>query len=242
MMWSRYRALPHLAVAAAGIALGCAGPMLIGFDGVAFQVVHLIASSGWAWAALAFCVGLAQKTRAKAALWAPGSLIIGVVVYYLVKLLQGGYRTMDRLADPMGSNLFISWPEFFARIILWSGVAIIVGPVLGIAGFYSRRRKPRHLPAQMTVPVVAILELSQRLRYPVLLQSPVITPTWTVALVIAIGAVVVLAGNAVRQWRSSRETTTPRRTNSAGPREAVSATLLLKSDQEPGAQCGGAPG
>ncbi|MFB7911593.1 DUF6518 family protein [Kitasatospora sp. NPDC056076] len=201
--WPRFRIHPYVAGPAAGASLGCLGPLLIGVDNHAVQAVHIIASTGCSWVALAFFVGLSQATRLKAAIMAPLALITGVLAYYLVKVLQGGYRTFDLNTDPMGTDIHISWAEVCDHFTVWCSAATVLGPLLGAAGNTARSRQLRDLPARMAVPVLVIIESARRLSLSAAFSPPASRATWTATLAISIAAAtVILTIASVRHWRT----------------------------------------
>ncbi|WP_406725660.1 DUF6518 family protein [Streptomyces sp. GD-15H] len=197
---SRSRILVFSAAPAVGAGVGVLGPLLINATHPVGHAVHLVLSAGWSWAALAFCVGLARKSRAESVVLAAASLVTAVVAYYLTKLGQGAYLTLD-LGDPAGATPHVSWSDFASKTLSWCVVACVTGPVLGLAGNLARNPGLRGLPFRMLVPLLAVVEMSERLRVESPLQGPVVGATWTVVRLVAVAVLVALAGRAVRAWR-----------------------------------------
>ncbi|MFD5494191.1 DUF6518 family protein [Streptomyces sp. NPDC127091] len=196
----RSRTLVFSVALTVGVVVGVLGPLLIDVTHPVGHAVHLVLSAGWSWAALAFCVGLTRKPRGEAVLLATASLVTAVIAYYLTKLGQGTYLTVD-LDDPTGAAPYVLWSAFASKTLLWCGVACVTGPVLGLAGNLARNPGPRGLPFRMLVPLLAVVEMSERLGVEAPLQDPVVGATWTVVRMAAITALVALAGRAVMTWR-----------------------------------------
>ncbi|MBL3665705.1 hypothetical protein JL475_06770 [Streptomyces sp. M2CJ-2] len=183
-----------------GAVVGVLGPLLIDATHPVGHAAHLVLSAGWSWAALAFCVGLARKSRAESVFLATASLVTAVIAYYLTKLGQGTYLTVD-LDDPTGVTPYVLWSAFASKTLLWCVVACVTGPVLGLAGNLARNPGPRGLPFRMLVPLLTVVEMSERLRVESPLQGPVVGATWTLVRMAALTVLVALAGRAVMTWR-----------------------------------------
>ncbi|MFE9924724.1 DUF6518 family protein [Streptomyces sp. NPDC005774] len=196
----RSRILASSAALTIGVVLGVLGPLLINATDPVGHPVHLVLSAGWSWAALAFCVGLARESRAESVVLAPASLVTAVIAYYLTKLGQGQYLTLDR-GDPPWATPYVSWGDFASKTLLWCVVACVTGPVLGLAGNLARDRGLRGLPFRMLVPVVAVVEMSERLDVESPLQKPIVDTTWSGVRLVAVVVLVLLAGRAVMTWR-----------------------------------------
>ncbi|KUL33893.1 hypothetical protein ADL22_32115 [Streptomyces sp. NRRL F-4489] len=190
-----------VAALAAGAVIGALAPLLDGFAGPAGHAAHLVLDAGWSWAALAFCVGLARRSRIESAVLAWLSLPAAVTAYYLTKLAQGAYVTVD-LADPAGGTPHADWPGALSKIAVWCVAACLFGPLCGLAGNLARNAGFRGLPFRVLVPLVAIAETTMRLRYEAALQAPATGVTWSVIRLVAVGAIVLLAGCAVVARRS----------------------------------------
>ncbi|MGJ3560876.1 hypothetical protein ACR6C2_30460 [Streptomyces sp. INA 01156] len=116
-----------------GVVVGVLGPLLIDVTHPVGHAVHLVLSAGWSWAALAFCVGLARKSRGEAVLLATASLVTAVIAYYLTKLGQGTYLTVD-LDDPTGAAPTSSGARSPRRRCSGAGSPVSRGPFWGWPG------------------------------------------------------------------------------------------------------------
>ncbi|MER5518749.1 DUF6518 family protein [Streptomyces sp. NPDC002763] len=187
-----------MAALAAGAALGFLGPLLETTDSSAGHIAHLVLAAGWSWAACAFLVGLARKSRIESATFAPASLITGVIAYYGTKLAQGEFLSAD-LDDP-SQGAHVHWVGFVSKTVGWCVAACVLGLVLGLAGNLARNRGLRGLPFRALIPVVAIVETSQRLRFESSLQGTLASTTWTVVCLLAAAALIVLVGDTLINW------------------------------------------
>ena len=119
-----------------------------------------------------------------------------------MRLGQGDFLKAD-LNDP--SRTQISWFDFGSMTVGWCVVACVVGPLLGLAGNLARNHGLRGLPFRVVVPLVAIVDTSQRLEFDAPLQGQVSATTWSVIRLMAVAAVVVvLVGHTLTTWRSRR--------------------------------------
>jgi hypothetical protein len=125
-----------------------------------------------------------------------------VITYYLVKLGQGDFPKAD-VHDPSGRTQ-VSWYTFWSMTVVWCIVACIAGPLLGLAGHLARNHGLRGLPFRALVPLVAIVDTSQRLVFDASPQGRVAATTWSVIRLVAVAAVIVLVGHTVTTWRSRR--------------------------------------
>ncbi|MFJ4980455.1 DUF6518 family protein [Streptomyces coeruleorubidus] len=200
-----YSRFPFSLIAAltAGAALGIFVPLLETADAPAGNVANLVLAAGWAWAALAFCMGLSRNSRLESITSASASLISAVIAYYATKLAQGEFLTADLNAPSQGTQ--VHWYSFLSKAVFWCVAASILGPILGLAGNLARNRGILGYTCRMLVPLVAIAETSERLRVEASLQGAVAGTTWTAILLIAVAVFGVLVGNMVinRQPRHS---------------------------------------
>lgn len=185
-----------------GAVFGLLPPLLLAVGGSGGSVANLVLAAGWAWAALAFCVGLAGKSKRQAAVLAGLSLVAAVIAYYVTKLAQGGFLTAD-LRDTTGRTVDIDWSGFFSNTVVWCIAAVLLGPLLGLAGSLAHSRGLRGLAFKVVVPLIAIIDTSMRLHFENALQGSVATTTWSVIRLVAATAIIVLIGHAmVIAWRS----------------------------------------
>ncbi|WP_019075195.1 DUF6518 family protein [Streptomyces hokutonensis] len=196
MASSRSSILAPVVALIAGVALGVIAPLLETTDSSVGHVAHLVLSAGWSWAALAFCVGLAGKSRVKSAVLAPISLVVAVVAYYVTKLERGEFMEPVDLADPSrGTHVY--WAGFASKTIFWCVAAVFLGIILGLAGHLARNHGYRGLAFQVLIPLTAVVEMSMRLRSEAQLQGKLTGATWTVTLVLAVAAIVALVARAI---------------------------------------------
>ncbi|MFF1714748.1 DUF6518 family protein [Streptomyces sp. NPDC058268] len=200
---SRYRILAPFAALAGGAAIGALGPLL-GAAGSVGHAAHLTLDAGWSWAALAFCVGLARKSRTESAVMAAVSLVAAVLSYYLTKMGQGEFLTAN-LNDLSGGTTQTDWQGFLSKTLFWCVAACVLGPPLGLAGNLARGDALQRLPFRVVVPVVAIVETSRRIQVEAPLQETSGT-TWSVIRLLAVATVAILIGHAI-MTRLPRPTT-----------------------------------
>ncbi|POX49840.1 hypothetical protein C3488_16305 [Streptomyces sp. Ru72] len=197
----RSRVVAPVAALTAGTLLGILGPLLLTTGGSAGRVASLVLSAGWSWAALAFCVGLARNSRTESVVLAPAALVAAVIAYYATKLRQGQFLAAD-LNDPTGRTTQVDWSGFLSKTVFWCIVACALGALLGLAGNLARRHGLRGLPFRLLIPLVAVVDTSQRLRFDAPLQGSVATTTWSVIRLVAVAVILAVAGHAVISSRS----------------------------------------
>ncbi|MFD4131353.1 hypothetical protein [Streptomyces goshikiensis] len=175
--------------------------------GVVGHVVHLVASAGWSWAALAFAVGWVSRSWRRALWLAPASLLVAVVAYYLVKMGQGEFRAFDlTLGNEPQGPMPIDWNGFLTHVVAWGAAALIFGPPLGWAGASAREPHLRGLASRLVVPLIAVVDMSLRLPGSPELDGAVATNTWTVVRILAVTACALLAAWAVHTTVRARRT------------------------------------
>lgn len=193
MNFSRSSAAALAAALAAGAIIGVLAPVTGTESGSAMHVASLVLSAGWTWAALAFFVGLAQKSKIGSAVLASASLIAGVIAYYTVKLNHGDFLQAD-LSDPSGATTHTDWTGFLSKVVVWSVAACVLGSLLGLCGNLARRGGLLGFVFRLVVPLIAIVDTSQRLTAEGTLQGPVATDTWEAVRIVAVVAVVAVVG------------------------------------------------
>lgn len=176
-----------------GVTIGVVSPLLGAVESSIGQAVHLVLDAGWSWAALAFCVGLARKSRTESIVLASASLIVAVVAYYLTKLGQGEFLAAD-LSDLSGGATYTSWHSFLSKTVYWVTIACVLGPLLGWAGNMARKGGLRGLAFRLLVPVIAVIDTSERLRVEAALQGGVAEATWSAIRLVAVAVILVLVG------------------------------------------------
>ncbi|MFD5284255.1 hypothetical protein [Streptomyces rubrogriseus] len=173
-----------VAAVAAGATLGALAPLFETTSNSPAHVVHLILAAGWTWAALAFCVGVARKSIFESASLAPAALITAVASYYATKTAQSASQN-----------------DSLSRALFWSLVAAIVGAFLGVIGNLARSPGLRGLFFRALVPVIAIVETSQRLSAEASSQGTVVGATWNGIRIAAVAILAALLGHTVmRSW------------------------------------------
>lgn len=185
----------------AGAVVGAGGPLLDATGGDFAYALAAILSAGWCYTALAFCVGIADTTKLRAAVGGAVSLTVAVLAYYSTKATQGDFVAAD-LTDTAGQTTYFSWGEFASMTSLWGVVALVLGPLLGLAGWMARRGRVC-LPFQLLIPVIALAEMTMRLHVEASSSSSSVVTAWEVvraAAVVLIG--VLLAYAAWTKWRS----------------------------------------
>lgn len=197
---------PYISAVAAGVIVGISGPLLASTGSQIGHVAHVTFSSGWSWAALAFCTGMLGGSKKRSAAVGTLSLVVAVLAYYLIKAAQGDFQSAD-LNDPTGQTTYFAWSEYFLMVALWWFFACLLGPGLGVAGHMALRGSYR-LPCRLVVPFVAIVETSMRLISEAAQQSSVVATTWSVTRIVAAATVLALGACAVvgvRRRRSAEQ-------------------------------------
>ncbi|GAB3119584.1 hypothetical protein GCM10027160_33900 [Streptomyces calidiresistens] len=207
----RSRVPAAVAAVAAGVALGVLGPLLVGpggSPGHLAHVAHLTLSAGWAWAALAFGVGFVRASKAESAALATASLGVAVLAYYLTKAAQGEFRVVD-LHHPLGDAASFSPASFLANVLPWVVGACLLGPLLGLAGNLARLRGFGGLPFRLVIPVLVLVETTERLRVETPLQDGVVGATWSITRLLAVVVIVGLVAHAVLAGRTRKSSGRP---------------------------------
>ncbi|WP_079176692.1 DUF6518 family protein [Streptomyces sp. MUSC 14] len=188
MFSPRSRILAPVAALAAGAALGSLTRLLEANTSSAGRGVYLVLNEAWPWSALAFCVGLACASRVTSTVLAGVSLAAAVTAYYAV-------------------DAHTTWGGVLSASLAWGVVALVVGPIGGLAGNLARMRGLRGLPFRLVIPLLAVVETSGRLQAEVADQGPVGETAWTITRLAAVAACLALAAHAVlinRRHRGER--------------------------------------
>ncbi|MEV7035685.1 DUF6518 family protein [Streptomyces sp. NPDC093272] len=197
----RSRAARIIAAPVVGILIGALGPLLITVNNPVGHAVHLAVSGGWSWAALAFAFGIAGKSKFESAILATVALVVAVIFYYLTKVSQGEFTTLDPNASSVATP-YVSWGDFLGKTFFWCVAACLLGPVLGLAGHLAKSPGMRSLPFRLIIPLIAIAEMWERLRTEASLQGAVAYITWGAILGSAVVATIALIGRAVYASRA----------------------------------------
>jgi hypothetical protein len=113
-------------------------------------------------------------------------LITAVFAYYATKANQEGSSLNDSLS----------------RAIFWSLAAALTGAFLGVIGNLARDQGIAGLFFRAFVPVIAIVETSQRLHAEASSQGHLAGDTWNFIRIAAVVALIALIGYTVLEWRS----------------------------------------
>ncbi len=101
--------------------------------------------TAWAWALFAFVVGWFSRRLAAAVAGAIGGLLVAVLAYYVVSAVLGLTNSLSTL-----------------QIAYWSLIALVVGPVVGTAGWAGRHRQWWGLLAALTAPTLMVVDTALR--------------------------------------------------------------------------------
>ncbi|MFF4653580.1 DUF6518 family protein [Streptomyces sp. NPDC001380] len=202
----RSPAVASAAAMAAGALLGILAPLLSATPGPPAHVASLVLSAGWAWAALAFAVGLTQTSRVASALLACAALVVAVIAYYVTKAACGDFQTLDP-RNPVLGAVHTDWSAVVSKSLVWSVIAVVLGSLLGLAGNLAREGGLLGLLLRLVVPVIAVVDTSQRLRFDAPLQGHVAAATWTVVRCAAVVTALVLIGRTLLARRAQSRTT-----------------------------------
>jgi hypothetical protein len=148
---SRAYAIRWLSAVGFGIALGVATAWIdvraggLEQDGL-WRAASMVLNSGSAWAALAVVGGWLIGRPLAGAVAGTVALVAAVVGYYAFGVLAGD-RTDVGFAGVSGA------------VRMWALLAVVVGPVLGLAGALVRRPGLVGLVAVLVVPVGVVIEM-----------------------------------------------------------------------------------
>jgi hypothetical protein len=107
------------------------------------------------------------------------------------------------MTDPTHARIITDWSGLFSDLVFWSLSAVLLGPLLGLIGWRSRRRDLVGLLYRLVVPVGALAEMMMRLDAEFRLQPhPITVVTLTLVGVVA----VITAGIFIARHRSVAET------------------------------------
>ncbi|MGW3462787.1 DUF6518 family protein [Streptomyces olivaceoviridis] len=189
-----------------GAAVGVGGPLLDASASPLARVLGAVLVAGWCYAAVPFCLGMAGASKWKAVTSGTISMLIAVISYYSLKAAQGDFRTVD-LSETSGREFF-SWGEFASTTLYWCIAALVLGPLLSVAGWMARHGVIR-LPFQLLVPVVALAETMMRLQAEASRASSPAVTAWECVFVISIILIILLVCVAVWKKRNHRRTGVP---------------------------------
>ncbi|MFJ9584504.1 hypothetical protein [Streptomyces acidicola] len=177
-------------------AVGVGGPLLDASASPLARALGAALVAGWCYAAIPFCLGMAGTSKLKAVTGGTVALLITVISYYSFKATQGDFQTVD-LSETSG-RVFFSWSQFASMTLYWCVAALVLGPLLSVAGWMARQGAIR-LPFQLLVPVIALAETMMRLQVEASgASSPVVT-AWECVRATSMALIVLLIG--VAAWK-----------------------------------------
>ncbi|MGI5438856.1 DUF6518 family protein [Streptomyces shenzhenensis] len=192
----RSLALAGVTALTAGAVFGVLAPLLEPVGIPVVHAIHLVLAAGWSWSALAFCVGLAQESRLRAAVLASVSLMAAVFAYYVTKLEKGKFQLLVDMKDP-AQGTQVHWAGFLSATVIWCIAAAVLGPILGLAGNLAWDRGVGGLPFRVLIPVLAVVETSVRLRFEASSQGALAGTAWSVTRLVAVAVIAVLVAHVV---------------------------------------------
>jgi hypothetical protein len=171
-----------------GLLFGVIVSLLNGSSFPLLVAASLVLGVGWSWAALAVAMGALAASPVRASLRGAMSLVMAVVGYYATDLMRGVYRSVDQVGPHM--NTFTDWHGALTDLTYWSAIAVVLGPLLGLVGWGTRRRGPAGLICRLVVPAAAAMEMIWRLRGETRFQphAAIADVTWIGVGIIAIAA------------------------------------------------------
>ncbi|WP_160161943.1 hypothetical protein [Streptomyces sp. F-3] len=187
--------LVSLAIATCA-AVGIGGPLLDASASPLASSLGAVLVAGWCYAAIPFHLGMASTSKLKAATVGTAALLITVVSYYSFKATQGDFRTVD-FSETSGREFF-SWGQFASMTLYWCLAALILGPLLSVAGWMARQGAIR-LPFQLLIPVITLSETTMRLQAEASRASSPAVWAWESARATSIALIVLLIG--VAAWK-----------------------------------------
>ncbi|WEH38034.1 DUF6518 family protein [Streptomyces sp. AM 2-1-1] len=190
---------------AVGLFVGVAGPLLESMDGQLSHAVSVTLVAGWMYSLLAFFAGLMAKSMKQSGVMGFASLFVTVLAYYVTKAIQGDFVAPD-FSDPTGKATHFAWQDFLSMLVLWWAFALLFGSLCGFAGYYSRKayHLGLRLACQLVVPVVIVCETTMRLSVEASRQDALVGNTWDITRMLAVAAIVALAGGTAFSARRRR--------------------------------------
>lgn len=132
---------------ALGVATSAVDVVAGGLDQTpAWRAASMLLNAGCVWAGLAVLGGWLLATPWRGAVAGVGSLISAVAAYYCYGLVFG-----DRVG--------IAFSGLSAHVRMWTILAVLAGPLLGLAGALARRSGLVGMIAALVVPVGAAVEM-----------------------------------------------------------------------------------
>ncbi len=179
--------------------MGALGALSGKFDGPIFHVANLVFSGGWSWACFAFLIGYTRRSKIESAWLAPSALVVGVVVYYLLKALSP-VAPIGMTSDGMSGEISSS------GIMAWGIAALLFGAPMGLFGNLARIPGIGGLSFRLLVPLIVFVETSARLKAEADAAGQFAEVTWSTIRVIAVLTAVALVAHMVWEWaRSARK-------------------------------------
>jgi hypothetical protein len=191
-----------------GLLFGVIVSLLNGASWPLLTSLSLVTGVGWSWAAAGVVMGALTTSARRAVAASVAFLVMAVGAYYVADLANGVYQTFDRtdpmyMTDPTHERIITDWSGLFSDLVFWSLSAVLLGPLLGLIGWGSRRRDLAGLLYRLVVPVGALAEMMMRLDAEFRFQpNPITVVTLTLVGVVA----VITAGIFIARHRSVAET------------------------------------
>lgn len=128
--------------------------------------------TAWAWAMFAFAVGWFSFKIGAAVAGAIGGLLVAVVAYYVMNAVL-------RLTDSLST----------LQIVYWSLIALVVGPLMGAAGWAGRRTNWWGVLAALTAPTLMLVDTAARPTGPDTIRPWAQWVVYAVAVILGVGLV-----------------------------------------------------
>lgn len=193
---------------ALGLLFGVIVSLLNGASWPLLTPLSLVTGVGWSWAAAGVVMGALTTSARRAVAASLAFLVMAVGTYYVADLAGGVYQTLDTtdpmyVTDPTHARIITDWSGLFFDLFFWSLSAVLLGPLLGLIGWGSRRRDLAGLLCRLVVPVGALAEMMMRLDAELRVQPrPVAVVTLTLVGVVA----AITAGIFIARHRSVVDT------------------------------------
>lgn len=180
---SQSHAAPVVLSLSAGGLLGAMIPLSGRVDNPLCHAGSILLAGGWPWAGLAFLIGYLRRSQGESAILATAGLAVGVITYYLSKCLGPLLSSSQPLVIPPCSEIFV-----------WGFAAVILGAPLGCLGHMARTPGISGLAFRLVVPVIAYVEMSERLTTAPTTHDPLPTTIWDATRVAsAVAALTLIA-------------------------------------------------
>lgn len=129
--------------------------------------------TAWAWALFAFVVGWFSYKFGAAIAGAIGGLLVAVLAYYVMNVVLGLTGSLSTL-----------------QIAYWSLIALVVGPIMGAAGWAGRRKNWWGVLAALTAPTLMLVDTAVRPTGPLTIRPWAQWVVYAAAVIFGVGLVV----------------------------------------------------